>query len=320
MSRTFWLVSQGGKRTVKPLTPVRQQFRADAIEVTMFSVGEGEAILISRNSTFLLVDGGSGPQDQTNDELAALLAARIPVGGLRGIVASHPHQDHTNAHRAFGDTFSNRATANAEYFDNAIDRSNRWFTDRLASMPGFTRQKIDNTPATDNAAWMPELGATVHQLRSKTSAKKERPKNYWSVFTVLIFNQAVFLFTGDAPKGYEASLVSRLQQLVNHVDVLKVTHHGSSSGTSPDLVQAFPPAIAFASTDEHHTHRLEGDVRNRLGDAAIYTTHDPLRPVHKERDIIIRTDGKQRMIDGHQGVMFEVWRRKPALRPLGSVN
>ena len=159
-----------------------------------------------------------------------------------------------------------------------------------------------------------------HHLRSTTGATTERSRAYWSVFTVLLFNHAVFLFTGDAHKGYEASLVPRLQQLVSRVHVLKVTHHGSSSGTSPDLVQTFRPAIAFASTDPHHTHRLEDDVRLRLGDAAIYTTHDPSRPVHEEKDIVIRTDGRQRSIEGTQGIMFEVWRRQPALRPLASVH
>jgi beta-lactamase superfamily II metal-dependent hydrolase len=188
-------------------------------------------------------------------------------------------------------------------------------------MPGFTRRQIDNTPATDSVEWMPELGATVHQLRSRTGAKKEPAKNYWSVFTVLVFNEAVFLFTGDADKGYEASFVSRLQQLVKTVHVLKVTHHGSSDGTSPNLVQAFPPAIAFASTAEHDTHQLEDDVRKRLGDAAIYTTYDgAARKVQTEQDIIIRTDGQQRTVEGVQGIMFEVWRRKPALRPLKSAN
>ena len=71
MSRTFWLVSQQGKRTVSPPIRVRQQFRKDAIEVVMFSVGEGEAILISRNSTFLLVDGGSVNTSSTDGPMSS---------------------------------------------------------------------------------------------------------------------------------------------------------------------------------------------------------------------------------------------------------
>ncbi len=107
---------------------------------------------------------------------------------------------------------------------------------------------------------------------------------------------------------------------MNRVHVLKVTHHGSSSGTSPNLIQTLLPEIAFASTDKSPTHRLEDDVRATLHDAAIYTTHDKSRPKHKEKDIIIRTDGRERMIAGTRGVMFEVWRRQPALRPLASVS
>ncbi len=320
VSRTFWLISDGGKRTVSPTTAVRQQFRADAIAVEMFSVREGETILISRGANVVMIDGGSGPRKPTNDELAALIAGRLPVGGLRATIASHPHQDHTNAHRAFDDRFSDRVAANAEYFDNANARSTRWFDQRLAAVPAllFTRRPIEDDPGTDAIAEIPGLGAEFHHLRSTTGASSESDQAYWSVFTVMRFNRAVFLFTGDADKGYEESLIPRLQLLVNRIHVLKVTHHGSSSGTSPNLVQAFDPAIAFASTDAYPTHRLEDDVRARLGTAAIYTTHDPSRPAHQEKDIVIRTDGRLRTIDGTQGVMFEVWRRQPALRPLAS--
>jgi len=322
MSRTFWLVWDGGKRSVSPPAAVRQEFRADTIEVEMFSVGEGETILISRGANVVMIDGGSGPRKPTNDELADLLAGRIPHGGLRAIIASHPHQDHTNAHRAFDVRLSNRVAANARYFDNANPRSTRWFDQRRDAVPGlpFTRRPVDDDPSTDSNPEISGLGAVFHHLRSTTGASSELDQAYWSVFTVMRFNDAVFLFTGDAHKQYEASLIPRLQQLVNRIHVLKVTHHGSSSGTSPDLIQTFRPALAFASTDAHHTHRLEADVRARLGDAAIYTTHDPSRPVHKAKDIVIRTDGRQRTIDGTQGVMFEVWRRQPALRPLASTS
>lgn len=211
---------------------------------------------------------------------------------------------------------------NAEYFDNANGRSKRWFKERIANVPNlpFTRRPIGDHPCKDANPEITVMGAIFHHLRSKTGTKQEAKQAYWSVFTVMRFNQAVFLFTGDAEQSYEKKLVARLQQLVNRVHVLKVTHHGSSSGTSLNLVETLRPAIAFASTAEHHTHRLEKDVRARLQDAAIYTTYDKSRPKHKEKDIIIRTDGTERTIDGAQGVMFEVWRRQPALRPLGSAG
>lgn len=80
------------------------------------------------------------------------------------------------------------------------------------------------------------------------------------------------LFTGDAYKGYENFLLPRLQALTNRVHLLKVTHHGSSSGTSPRLIAALNPAIAIASTDSDPGHRLEPDVEARLANAAIYMT------------------------------------------------
>ena len=48
-------------------------------------------------------------------------------------------------------------------------------------------------------------------------------------------------------------------------DLLKVTHHGSSSGTAKIVVKAIKQGIAIASTAEDGGHRLEKDTLKRLG-------------------------------------------------------
>ena len=121
------------------------------------------------------------------------------------------------------------------------------------------------------------------------------------------------LFTSDASKRYERLLLPRIASLNPFTHLLKVAHHGSSDGTSPELVSALQPQIAICSSNADPGHRLEPDVRERLSASAIYATYDPRRQRHPEKDIIVRTDGRFRSDSGFQGILFEVWRREPTL-------
>ena len=86
--------------------------------------------------------------------------------------------------------------------------------------------------------------------------------------------------------------------------MLKVTHHGASSGTANRLVCAVKPGIAIASTAVDDGHRLEEDVLGRLGGRP-----GPRKVLETlvDGDIIIRTDGQTR----NGGVLYHVDRKRP---------
>lgn len=136
------------------------------------------------------------------------------------------------------------------------------------------------------------------------------------MFTLLGFRNAWMLFTGDAYHLYERNILPRIQALIggNRVHLLKVTHHGSSDGTDAQFVAGIRPAIAIASTDADPGHRLEQDVIQRLGTAAIYQTYDPGRPTRR-KDVVARTDGYLWTDGVNTGVMFEIVTRNRALNP-----
>ncbi len=320
MSRTFWLVSDADRRTVTLSVAERQAFRANSIQVTMYSVGDGEAIVVSRGNHTVLVDGGANSRRKRNDELGKELAAHLQSGSLCAVVASHPHQDHTNAYQVLVTEHQGRFDSPCDYFDNATPAADSAFQrleEAHSNLP-VVRHPVRNQPGQDDQPRFPQLDpeAEVFLLRASTNATTVASKKYWSVFILLRFRDAWMLFTGDAYKGYENRLLPRLVAVLHQaprIHLLKVTHHGSSHGTSQQLVDALDPAIAIASTADDEGHQLEEDVRRRLDRCAIYATFDSARPVHKEKDIIVRTDGRVRNMGGTLGILFEVWRRKPAL-------
>lgn len=132
-----------------------------------------------------------------------------------------------------------------------------------------------------------------------------RDEGLTSIFLLVRFNAARLLFTGDVEDcEYEEELRTQFGDAAFKADVLKLTHHGNSNGTSEKLLCAVKPGIAIASTAGASSHRLEGDVLDRLqaGDAApeIYETH-----VHG--DIILQTDGTR----NGGGVLYHVERLAP---------
>ena len=84
-------------------------------------------------------------------------------------------------------------------------------------------------------------------------------------------------------------LLDRFGDADFRADLIKVTHHGSSSGTATRAVQAIQPGLAIASTaDDGGDHRLEQDTLDRLGGHG-----SPRRVLETvvDGDIVIKTDG-----------------------------
>jgi beta-lactamase superfamily II metal-dependent hydrolase len=189
---------------------------------------------------------------------------------------------------------------------------------RLTGLPGpvaFTHRPVGRNLSRDQEDRVQGVfgnNAKLLILRDKTKSKTEAGQKYWSVFLLLRFGDASMLFTGDVLASYEKNIAPRIQNIVPRVHLLKVTHHGAESGTCKKFLQATLPAIAISSSDSDGGHRLEKKVRDRLkkiAKSAIYTTFK----ANRRRDVIVRTDGVTRTIDGLTGVVFEVITRKAAI-------
>lgn len=312
-------MSPNDKRAATLTPRERQAFRADALQIEMYYVRCGEAILISHGPNAILVDGGSDTRSDRNVTLGSRFARRIPQHSLKAIVASHPHRDHTNFHHALVTTCQDRLDPRgALYFDNATEPADSNWQRLETWQPNLPlrRVPVSERAGLDSSDRIPGFArdAEAHLLRGSTSARSIEGQKYWSVFLFLRFRRAWMLFTGDAYKGYERGVLPRLEALSPQAHLLKVTHHGSSDGTSEELVSSLRPKVAIVSTDAPADHRLEADVRQTLMDAKseIYATYEPGRPPRK-RDIVVRTDGRMWEQDGCTGILFEVRTRPPAL-------
>lgn len=296
MPGVFLTVIEDGTQRARPNRARELAFERSHLEVRMFNVGEGEAILVipPRSRNAWLVDCGCHHNTDLGEALAAYLAAEDLL--LKGLILSHPHLDHGGAIKT---VLENAPLArNVKYFrsDDAFFSAGKvWLGDlttvmrRLGSRmarPVTVRQRIRNV----------NLGNGV---RARLFAGKPVSAGYTSIFLNLHFGDARLLFTGDVKCGYEIKLLKQRADAEFRADVLKVTHHGASSGTANRLVCAVKPGIAIASTAADGGHRLERDVLGRLGGRPgprkVFETF-------VDGDIIVQTDG--RALDG--GVLYKV--------------
>ena len=301
---TFLRVLPDAARNARPRAARVTEFRDEPLEIRMFYVGHGELNLIvfpDRRAWIVEVGSGNGWSD--NNALGALIAGYLAAENLTldALLMAHAHKDHVGAVPALLETGGYNRTRPLPLYRN----------DSTSWDPKLT--------AAGNPTWHDEWWRRVNQdgdvedhplgrqhLELQIADRVEAhlfadPASdvYRSLFMHLRFHDARILFTGDAKCSYETRLIDRFGDPDFRADVLKVTHHGSSSGTGTNLVSTVKPGIAIASTGDDSGHFLEADTLARLGGRpgprSVFETL-------VDGDIILRTDGGEY----RGGILYEV--------------
>lgn len=196
--------------------------------VLFVDVGQGDAIVvIADDGSTLLVDGGKSPK---------VLAARLASLQLKGIdilVATHADSDHIGGLLAAFDAFDvlnvywNGATKTTNVFEEFLSTAKDEGAQLLIPKVGEVI-KVGSLPVT-----------VVHPGVLTDDANND------SIVLVGGCEGARFLLTGDAEEPAEQQLLKQPTNL--DIDVLKVGHHGSKSGTTDAFIAAVTPKTAIIS-------------------------------------------------------------------------
>ncbi len=206
------------------------------LQVTFFSVGQGDAVLVRfPGGRTLLVDAGGDPSGGFDPGRRILLPAfaELGVSRLDAFVLSHPHPDHLlGALSLFG----------------RIPIGEVWWAEGTEER-GLLMQL---------RALAAEHGASVHTIASPRSIEAFAPValqalhprtidaatsvNDGSLVLHLALGEVSFLLTGDIEHESEASLLEGIP----HATVLKAPHHGSrTSSTAPFVRRVGPKHVVF---------------------------------------------------------------------------
>src|SRR5262249_198298 len=197
MTTEFLKLTESKAQTAHPGAARRATFAASNLEIRMFNVGGGEAILITfPNRHAWLVDGGCGSGDTKNQTLGQQLAAHLRANSLtlEALVPSHPHKDHVGAVASLlraGPPLADPLTVYRSD-DPTWDADTAWIKDlnqELANLPSppilvALKDAHREAPLGD--------GVEAHLFA------KSGDGAYTSIFLQLRFHRTRLLFTGDA--------------------------------------------------------------------------------------------------------------------------
>lgn len=216
------------------------------VTIKFIDVGQGEAILIALPEKTMLIDAGpTGSAPKIAQVLQELGRDKIDY-----LVATHPDEDHIGgmadviSSTQIGTIYAPNKTNNtATYrkFLAAIQNNNLQIT--LAEAGTI----IDQTDAYKLEILWPTKDANFPDT------------NDYSIIIKLTVGTKTFLFTGDAPTS------AILDSNPGHIVVLKLSHHGSRTGTNEQLVRRLSPTYAVLSyaLDNSYGHPMQS-VLNAL--------------------------------------------------------
>lgn len=256
-----------GRSTPPPLPP-------GELELRVFDVGQGDAILLRFRESALLVD--AGPDPQTARQVLLPRLARLGVERLDALALTHADADHIGG---------------AADVLNALPVSAIWTATKdhahqlLSVIEAAARQAataIERPGDGQSLDWHPAI--TLQALFA--SPEVARGDNNQSMVLHVRYGEADILLTGDIERAAERDLAHRVVGL--EADVLKVAHHGAGTSSSHEFLVQVRPQVAIISTGLGNAfNHPRDDVLRRLRERGAQVFRTDLAG-----DVVVRTDGQ----------------------------
>lgn len=234
------------------------------LEVDFLDVGQGDAILIKTPAgQNILIDGG---RDKT---VLRRLAEHLPWFDrqLDLVILTHPDDDHSGGLAAVAGRFKIKKFV----YTAVADESPGY----LASLAEIKKQGIPSVIVDRPQIINFSPNSRLEILSPIESLAGQAPQNIndSSIVSRLVYGQTTLLLTGDIEAGEEEQLLA--DEAPVSAKALKISHHGSDSGTGEAFLSRVKPEIAIISVGADnnfgHPNRRILKRLERIG-ASVYRT------------------------------------------------
>ncbi|MBR2667388.1 MAG: MBL fold metallo-hydrolase [Oscillospiraceae bacterium] len=225
-----------------------------ALTVYYLDVGQADAALLVSDGEAMLIDAGN------NDDQGYVLTflAQHGVDSLSCAVGTHAHEDHIGALDEVLLTVPTErlllspAPGDTKSYENVLSAAERAGVTVTRPGPGdtFSFGACDVTVLAPIGEW----GVDYTDLNDS------------SLVMLVNCGETNFLFTGDMERTMELTVLDSFD--LQHVDVLKVGHHGSDYSTCYPFLRALMPTYAVISVGAGNPYGHPGEeLLSRLRDA-----------------------------------------------------
>ncbi len=258
------------------------------LHIVFCDVGQGDATLISLNSTQVLIDGGR------DAAVLECLHKHLPPWDrlLEVVVATHPDADHINGlvpvmeNYAVGTLLHNGQSKETADFNRFKDVLQKLALQGGTVMVGHSGQRVKIGNYADLSVLYPLLDESIPAQSStnvaetilsdvKTTSVTDNYNNS-SIVLMLKYGQLDMLFMGDLEKEGEEALIDR--GLIAQVEVLKVGHHGAKTSSTREFIDLTQPEISVISAGKNnsygHPHPLVIERLTQVGSVILRTDQD----------------------------------------------
>ena len=222
------------------------------VTVHFLDVGQGDSEFIELpEGKCMLIDASTA---EYGDDIVSKVQS-LGYNKIDFLVATHPHADHIGGMAQviesldIGEIYMPKAVSTSKTFENFLET----VSDNNLQITTATAGKMICSYSNLTAKFLAPVGDSYDEA------------NDFSAVVKITYGDNSFLFMGDAENLAENEMLANDSYLLE-ADVLKVGHHGSSSSTGIEFLQAVNPQYAVISCGEGnsygHPHRETLDLLN----------------------------------------------------------
>lgn len=212
------------------------------MQVHFLDVGQGDCALIVADGCTILIDASYKKNSVTEGIIDYI--KNLGITEIDYFILTHPHADHIGGAPEIIEEFTIKNALMPDCVtDTAIFE---------ATLDAIENSSLNLIEAVSGDSY--QVGDVTFKILAPNNETGKNLNNY-SIVLKLSFGSTSVMFTGDAEEESEEKILSIYPSELLDSDILKMGHHGSSTSSTREFLEAVSPDVAIMSLGEGNSYK-----------------------------------------------------------------